>query len=987
MATTVGQLFVELKNDSARYKSDLVKTTTDAGKAGGQAASRSLAQSLGDGLKQHAKLIAATAGAALGTFVAGSAQKFASFEKGMNEVFTLLPGITAEAMSKMESDVKAFSNETGVLTDEVIPALYGALSAGIPQDNVFAFLETANMAAKAGVATTDQAVALLSQSVNAWGLEAEAGSKRVADAMFTTVRLGVTTFPQLAEHMNKVSGSAAVLGVDVEEVGAALAGLTKVGQPTEIAMTNLAATMTLLQKGTPELTRVLDHMGYESGQAALDALGLQGTLEMLRTGADELGIAIPAMTGRVQAANAIFGLTGQNAAAAQEVLGEFDDTAGAVDAAFEQMDQGVQAAADRIAARINTLMIGVGEAIAPVAPLLVAFGPTIGRALGAAFGAGFGLLVTYIPRLMAPVVAKIAGVMAASTFGQNILNGLSQPGFMGKLTGLGGSWGRILGAGAAIAMGAIIVKELGDLMALANQNREAGSDILSRTGAQALAKRGLSRAEAEAELENLRTMRDELDGVAGALDDISSLPIGSDIVSFAFGASPADVRNKAIADYEEYLATSLPDVAPQLHNRGNELGYSAATGVAEGVADGSTAVEAETKYLVESGIIAPVEDGADEATDIAAEMASVDIPDAINDGLNSLRAGSSIEDAFGALGDDAVAALTAHLVGGVDIETAFASLPEEMQAALEPLGPVIAKAMRVGNRVARHEAALMGPSIRDGIKQGRDSVDAAMADLRWALTHPLRNVKYIAEIESRLTGRRLARGLKSSNPDVRRQAEQTRSILIDEWEKATGESWDWGKSVSNNLAGGVRERRKNVRTASSTVANEVKLPMLRVANNATIWGQQTTANYASGIDDPRYVAAVRQAAQAATNPVSKNMKIASPAEEGPLSKLGGPEGWGRRLTESFAKGLGSLKLDPVAAMGLTAFDGIAAASRGATGGAAKQAPSGGGGVNVNLKTYGLPLRTKTPLEVVQQARRAARLGVMTPEHNPKWADS
>ena len=64
------------------------------------------------------------------------------FHNGMNEVFTLLPGISSSSMKKMENDVKSFAKEFGVLPEEEIPALYQALSAGVPQDNVFEFLKT-----------------------------------------------------------------------------------------------------------------------------------------------------------------------------------------------------------------------------------------------------------------------------------------------------------------------------------------------------------------------------------------------------------------------------------------------------------------------------------------------------------------------------------------------------------------------------------------------------------------------------------------------------------------------------------------------------------------------------------------------------------------------------------------------------------------------------------------------------------------------------
>ena len=93
-------------------------------------------------ISKQAKMVGAAVGAAaIGIGVAGT-MAFVDFERSMNEVFTLVPGTSQDAMDAMTNNVKKFSKEFGVVPDQVIPALYQALSAGVPQDNVFASLET-----------------------------------------------------------------------------------------------------------------------------------------------------------------------------------------------------------------------------------------------------------------------------------------------------------------------------------------------------------------------------------------------------------------------------------------------------------------------------------------------------------------------------------------------------------------------------------------------------------------------------------------------------------------------------------------------------------------------------------------------------------------------------------------------------------------------------------------------------------------------------
>ena len=92
---------------------------------------------------------------------------FQQFETGISEVRTLLPNLSDEGFGQLQDDVQAFALDIGRTTDDILPALYQALSAGIPQENVFEFLEVANQAAIAGVTTLETSVDALSSVVNA----------------------------------------------------------------------------------------------------------------------------------------------------------------------------------------------------------------------------------------------------------------------------------------------------------------------------------------------------------------------------------------------------------------------------------------------------------------------------------------------------------------------------------------------------------------------------------------------------------------------------------------------------------------------------------------------------------------------------------------------------------------------------------------------------------------------------------------------------
>ena len=181
---------------------------------------------------------AAVAGAAAGVaaFGVSSIGKFTEFETGMAEVFTLMPGMSEEAMSAMEQQVLDLSNQMGILPGDAIPALYDAISAGVPTDNVFQFMEDASKLAIGGSIETSEAVDVLSTSVNAWS-ESNLSAADAGDYLFTTVKLGKTTMAELNSSLSQVAPTAAELGVGLDEVGASLAVLTAGGMPTAQAAT------------------------------------------------------------------------------------------------------------------------------------------------------------------------------------------------------------------------------------------------------------------------------------------------------------------------------------------------------------------------------------------------------------------------------------------------------------------------------------------------------------------------------------------------------------------------------------------------------------------------------------------------------------------------------------------------------------------------------------------------------------------------------
>jgi TP901 family phage tail tape measure protein len=387
----------------------------------GDTAGRSMGQRLSSGLART------IGGAAIGTAVAGGLQSsivaFGAFEQRMNEVFTLLPGISQKAMGQMQEDVKAFARETGKTTEQVIPALYQAISAGIPPDNVFDFLRTANKNAVGGVADLETSVNGLTSVVNAYGSDV-LDAATASDIMFTGVRLGKTTIAELSDSLFQVIPNAAALGVSFGDVTAALVSMTAQGVPTRVATTQLRQLFVELSKDTSAAAKMFKELSGKSFKEFIAAGGnVQDALVIMEKGAADSGKAINDMFGSVEAGAAALALTGKGAETLTRNLDEMGQSVGATDKAFEQMAQGGAFEASKFAAKLETLAIDVGQVVSKFGPLPQIIASTFGPSMARAIGAGLGGLVGLVGPRLASALAGLLPTAVASGTAQGVAMG------------------------------------------------------------------------------------------------------------------------------------------------------------------------------------------------------------------------------------------------------------------------------------------------------------------------------------------------------------------------------------------------------------------------------------------------------------------------------------------------------------------------------------------------------------------------------------
>ncbi len=356
------------------------------------------------------------------------------FESGMAEVFTLLPDISNSAMTAMKADVKDFVKETGASLSDTTSALYQAISAGVSQEDSIDFLGIANKAAVGGVSDLETAVDGLTSVTNAYGLE-NLSVQKASDLMFTTVKLGKTTFGELSNSLYNVIPTAVGAGVSFDDVSAALAAMTAQGMPTASATVKLRQAITELSQSGTETDKTFRSIAGKGFKQFLSEGGnLQGALQLLEAHAKKSGLGISDMFSSVQAGSAALALTGQGTEKFTQAIEGMTNAAGATDAAYETMENTAEHKIKKMKAAWEVMKADIGaglsDALVPAMDALVANMPEITGAMETVGGIMANVVGAAVPLFMGLVnhidLVKVAVVGLGGAFtGLKIVKGVS----------------------------------------------------------------------------------------------------------------------------------------------------------------------------------------------------------------------------------------------------------------------------------------------------------------------------------------------------------------------------------------------------------------------------------------------------------------------------------------------------------------------------------------------------------------------------------
>lgn len=338
----------------------------------------SVAKTVADANKKFSGLKAgvAVAGAAIAgattaavAFGKSALDAAATFETGMSNIATLLDGDTAtvnKRIAEMGDDIMGVAKKTGVATDDLSNGMYQIVSALGDSKDATSQLEVAAKAAKAGGATTVDAINLLSAVTKGYGDTSGEAWSKASDLAFQTVKLGQTSFPELAASMGKVVPIASALNISQEELFGSFATLTGVTGSTAEVSTQLKSVFSGLMTPSTALSEKIGELGYESANAMLDQLGLIGTLDKLSAACGDDKQAVAKLFSSVEAQTAVLALAGSQTENWVQKTEAMAGAANATSNAFDKQTDNLQGKLAKMKQVFETFKIKVGNILIPI---------------------------------------------------------------------------------------------------------------------------------------------------------------------------------------------------------------------------------------------------------------------------------------------------------------------------------------------------------------------------------------------------------------------------------------------------------------------------------------------------------------------------------------------------------------------------------------------------------------------------------------------
>ena len=315
------------------------------------------------GFSNFATDVARVASAAIAGVAVAGVREAAQFETSFAKIQGLV-GVTADEIGVLEDAAKRLGPQFGISANEAADALFFITSAGLRGAAATEVLEASLKGAAIGLGDTKTIADLATSAVNAYG-ESNLGGAEAVDVLAEAVRLGKLEPAELAGAMGQVLPLASNLGVSFDQVGAALAGMSKTGTDAATASTQLRQILATLAKPTNGANDALAEMGLSAAglREQIKEKGLFSTLETLTDAFDGNIEATTEVFGNIRALSGVLDLMGASAEDNALVFEQMADKTGVLDEALNITAETSEFKFNKAMAGAKAILLEIGVAL------------------------------------------------------------------------------------------------------------------------------------------------------------------------------------------------------------------------------------------------------------------------------------------------------------------------------------------------------------------------------------------------------------------------------------------------------------------------------------------------------------------------------------------------------------------------------------------------------------------------------------------------
>ena len=296
-----------------------------------------------------------------------AAVKLASdFDSAMTKI-TSLVGISADEVKSMRDGVLGLSSETGKSADELADALFVVTSAGLRGDAAMQALESSAKAGAAGLGETADIARSVAGALNAYG-PAALDAARATDIIVATARAGNFETSQFAGALGRVLPFAKQAGASLEEVGGAVALLTRTNGDAAQSVTQMSALFRAFVVPSQEANKVLGSIGLSASDLRdrIQKNGLASALQFLDGKLGGNREQLGKLLGSSEAASAAFQILDADSQTLSDTFGVVTDSVGMTGDAFNTTSQTAGFKMQQALNDMKVALIGVGDVILPL---------------------------------------------------------------------------------------------------------------------------------------------------------------------------------------------------------------------------------------------------------------------------------------------------------------------------------------------------------------------------------------------------------------------------------------------------------------------------------------------------------------------------------------------------------------------------------------------------------------------------------------------